>query len=134
MPNLATKLGIKPGSCVRVIRPSAALLGQLRREVSGIKVLTDGKKEECDVVLYRAEDGDDFGRQMLDLEVSMRPGGRIWLILPKKSLRRQQGWTKDWEDIQKAISYRTHLVDNKVAKIDDEEYGTQFMRKRESNG
>jgi hypothetical protein len=133
MPNLATKLGIEPGSYVRVIRPNPATLGQLRREVADIKVLTDGKKAECDVVLYRAEDGDDFGRQMLDLEVSMRPGGRIWLILPKKPLRRQQGWTKDWEDIQKAISYRTHLVGNKVARIDDEEYGTQFMRNRERN-
>ena len=131
MPNLATKLGIGAGASVRFIRPDAATLGQLRREVADIKVLTDQKKAECDVILYRAEDGDDFGREMMNLEAGIRPGGRIWLILPRKPIRRQRGWTKDWEDIQKAILYRTHLVDNKVTKIGDEEYGTQFMRKRE---
>ncbi len=95
-------------------------------------MLTDQKKVECDVVLYRAEDGDDFGRQMVELEASIRPGGRIWLILPRKPIRRRQGWTKDWKDIQKAVLYRTRLVDNKVAKIDDEEYGTQFVRRRDA--
>ncbi len=130
-PNLATKLGIRPGSQVRFIRPDAGTIGRLRREVADIKVLTDQKKVECDVVLYRAEDGDDFGRQMAELEAGIRPGGRIWLILPRKPIRRRRGWTKDWEDIQKAILYRTRLVDNKVARISDEEYGTQFVRKRE---
>jgi len=134
MPNLATKLGIGSGSHVRFIRPDAATLGRLRREVADIKVLTDQKKAECDVVLYRVEDGDDVGRRMMELESSLRPGGRIWLILPRKPIRRQRGWTKDWEDIQKDVLYRTHLVDNKVARIDDEEYGTQFVRKRELRG
>ena len=119
---------------MRFIRSDATTVGRLRREVADIKVLTDQKKVECDVVLYRAEDGDDFGRQMMELEASIRPGGRIWLILPRKPIRRRRGWAKDWEDIQKEVLYRTHLVDNKVAKIDDEEYGTQFMRRRERNG
>lgn len=119
---------------MRVIRPDATMLGQLRREVADIKVLTDEKKVQCDVVLYRAEDGDDFGRQMQELEGGIRAGGRIWLILPRKPIRHRRGWKKDWEDIQKDVLFRTHLVDNKVAEISDEEYGTQFMRKRESRG
>ena len=119
---------------MRFIRPDAATLGRLRREVADIKVLTDHRKVECDVVLYRAEDGDDFGRQMMELEAGIRAGGRIWLILPRKPIRRRRGWTKDWEDIQKDVLFRTHLVDNKVAKISDEEFGTQFVRKREPRG
>ena len=116
---------------MRVIRPDPATLGQLRREVADIKVLTD-HKGECDVVLYRAEDGDDFGRQMQELEAGIRAGGRIWLILPRKPIRHRRGWKKDWEDIQKDVLFRTHLVDNKVAEISDEEFGTQFMRKRDA--
>lgn len=58
------------------------------------------------------------------------PDGAIWVIIPKKKFAREWNIDFSWEQMQ-AAGLQTDLVDNKVASIDDESYGTQFVIRKE---
>jgi hypothetical protein len=129
--SLSAKLGISAGSRVGTVRPNPATLDLIRRECPGAEVVAGRVTADSDIILYWTRASEDASAQMAWLEKHIKPNGRIWVILPKKAVRHQRGWTVEWEDIQQAILKDTHLVDNKVASIDDEEYGTQYVVRKE---
>jgi hypothetical protein len=52
------------------------------------------------------------------------------VIIPRKEAARKKNLTIDWNHMQQEI-LKTQLVDNKVASINEAEYGTQFVIRRE---
>ncbi len=68
---------------------------------------------------------------MQEFQSKIKPDGRIWVIIPKKEVAEEKKLAIDWNDIQRTVLENTHLVDNKVASINEEEYGTQFVIRKE---
>ncbi|MBI4304259.1 MAG: DUF3052 family protein [Chloroflexi bacterium] len=123
--HLSSKLGIKPGSTVSLIRPNPETLSQIRQG-SNINTFIDRIEKDSDVILYWYDPTEDIREKMLELQSQIRPNGRIWVIIPKKEVAKKQHLDIDWNQMQGEI-LKTHLVDNKVASINGEEYGTQFV-------
>ena len=65
-----------------------------------------------------------------DLQHRIVPTGAIWAVIPKKKYARKWGIDFTWEELQ-AAGLQTDLVDNKVASIDEETYGTRFVIRAE---
>jgi hypothetical protein len=129
MKALVDRLGIKPNSRVCLIRPNPEVVAALRE--SGMPVsLVDGVDGGCDIILYWAVSQEGIGRELEILRHRIGHSGRIWVIIPKKEAAEKRGATLDWSVIQKQILEETDLVDNKVASIGEEEYGTQFVIRR----
>ena len=126
MRDLSSKLGIKPGSTVCLIRPDRKILARIRQESDNVALIVDTMEEGCNVILYWVDPSEDIREKMSDLQNRIKPDGRIWVIIPKKEVCKRRGITIDWRRIQGEI-LKTQLVDNKVASINEEEYGTQFV-------
>ncbi len=131
--DLISKLGIKTGGKVCLIHPNEETLAQIRQG-RNITVIIDRVEKDCDVILYRVDSLEDIKQKMQEFQNSIEPDGRIWVVIPRKEVAREKGLEVDWNRMQKEVLKTTHLVDNKVASINDEEYGTQFMIRRESRG
>lgn len=130
--DLIAKLGIKPGNRVCLIRPNQDILSQIRR-TGNVTALVDKIEAGCDIILYWFDPAEDIKEKMLDLQTRIKPNGKIWLIIPKKEIARKKNLNIDWNQIQKEI-LKTKLVDNKIASINEEEYGTQFVIRKELRG
>ena len=134
---LARKLGITSGSSVWLIdapAPSAALL----REACPVGVTLmegesgghQGREERYDLIFLWPRHLDGLTAQFAALQWRIVPHGAIWVMLLKKAAARRREVTLTWEDAQ-AAALLTDLVDNKIATLSDEEYGTRFVIRRE---
>ena len=128
--DLCAKLGIRTGSKVCLIRPNPATLAGLKKCAGQAELIADGVGDDCDVILYWYDPEEDVYQTMLKLQDRIKTDGRIWVIIPKKEVAKKRHLAIDWNEMQKAI-LKTPLVDNKIASINDEEYGTQFVVRRE---
>jgi hypothetical protein len=127
MSSLAQKLGIKPGFRIRLIGAPDNAAQQIREACPpGTEILADLPKERCELILFwptrRSELEEDFRR----LQTHITPDGAVWAVIPKKQFAQPRGIDFSWEELQ-AAGLRTDLVDNKVASINGEEYGTRFV-------
>lgn len=133
MKALVDKLGIEPNSRVCLISPNPEVVVTLKE--SGVPIsLINGVDGGCDVILYWAVSQEGIGRELEMLQHKIRHSGRIWVIIPKKEVAEKRRVVLDWSEIQKQILEDTNLADNKVASINEEEYGTQFVIRRSFQG
>jgi hypothetical protein len=65
------------------------------------------------------------------LQAHLKPDGALWAVMPKKNYARQRGIDFTWDQMQ-AAGLTTDLVDNKIATIDDQDYGTRFVIRKKS--
>ncbi len=128
--DLILKLGIKPGNKVCMVRPNQDTLSQIVGTGTKIEAVVDRIEPNCDVVLDWVEATEDIRKSMLDLQDKIKQDGKIWLIIPKREVARKKNLDIDWGQMQREV-LQTRLVDNKVASINDEEYGTQFVIRKE---
>ena len=128
--DLLSKLGIKPEDKVCLIRPNENVVSQIRESGKEIFVITDRVEENCDVILYWIDSAEDIRGKMLEAQDKIKPDGRIWVIAPKREVAQKRNLAFDWKQMQREI-LKKHLVDNKVAAINEEEYGTQFVIRKE---
>jgi hypothetical protein len=68
-----------------------------------------------------------------ELQHRIHANGAIWAVMPKKKYADRRGIDFTWEALQ-AAGLRTDLVDNKVASITEEDYGTRFVIRKERRG
>ena len=129
--DLNSKLGIRPGSRVCLVRPGPGVLTQLRQDGSDISILIGRVEGGYDVILYWVDPFEAIGKGMLDLQKRIKPNGKIWVIIPRQEVAQNRVVAIDWQQMQEEILNKTHLVDNKVVSINDEEYGTQFVIRKE---
>jgi hypothetical protein len=131
MTELVRKLGIQPGARVCLLdappRAVEGLRDELPPEVTLLKMLVE---ELNDVILFWPYELDGLNERLRSLQFHIRPQGAIWVVMPKKKYARASGIDFTWEEMQ-AAGLQTDLVDNKVASISGQEYGTRFVIRKD---
>ena len=122
---LVTKLGIKPGSKIAILRAPKGYdrtLGKLPSQVTRrISV-----KGPLDLVQFFTTEKRELERQFGALARSLTPAGILWISWPKKA----SGVATDLtEDVIRAVGLAHGLVDVKVAAVDDVWSGLKFVRR-----
>jgi hypothetical protein len=109
---LATKLGIKPGHRVLLLRaPEGFALEGLP---DGVKIVRSARGR-ADVILAFFDRRAELERRLPALRTLMEPAAGLWIAWPKRA----SGVVTDvTEDVVRELGLATRLVDNKVAAID----------------
>jgi len=71
-----------------------------------------------------------LNRHFAELQNYIFPAGSIWAVMPKKKFAPARGVAYTWEEMQ-AAGLETDLVDNKIASITEEDYGTRFVIRKD---
>ncbi|HEU4782366.1 MAG TPA: hypothetical protein VFS83_03405 [Ktedonobacterales bacterium] len=130
--NLARKLGLAPGCSILLLdapTPTAALLRDVCPPGVTVAEVDDGA-DRYDLIFLWLRAADGLAERFGALQWRIMPDGAIWAMLLKKSVALTRGVTLTWEQMQTA-ALQTDLVDNKIASVSDEEYGTRFVIRRE---
>ena len=131
MKDLAKKLGIKAGDRVCLLEAPAEAEAAIRQDCPDSVRFTDRLGEErCQVILFWPDELAGLSERFADLQSRIVPDGAIWAVMPKKKYTRQRGIGYTWEELQ-AAGLQTDLVDNKIASITEEDYGTRFVIRKE---
>jgi|ERR1051326_5015159 hypothetical protein len=130
MAELATKLGIKPGYKVALLERPAALTTQLEQACPGAEFYDSLSDAPFEVLLFWPTSLEGLAETFAQLQRQIVPDGAIWAVIPKQRIARVRGLTFTWEEMQ-AAGLQTDLVDNKVASVSDEEYGTRFVIRKD---
>lgn len=129
--DLAKKLGIKAGDRVALVEAPPGMGDYLRPELPPGVLLTEGLPgERCEVLLFWPRRLAGLVERFKDLQNRIVPDGAIWAVMPKKKYAARWGIDYVWEALQ-AAGLQTDLVDNKVASMDEESYGTRFVIRKD---
>lgn len=131
MSSLTKKLGIKPGFRIRLIDAPTETAQQIRDACPpGVEILEGATELRCELIFIWPTQRAELDALFRQLQSQITTEGAIWAIIPKKQFARQRGVDFSWEELQNA-GLLTDLVDNKVASISDEVYGTRFVIRKE---
>jgi hypothetical protein len=131
---LARKLGFKAGYSVCILGASPEGANAVRAACGVGAALTEKLgRGTYDVILFWPRRRKDLEVDFARLQGKIRPDGAVWAVIPKKASPRSKGLDFAWEDVQ-AAGLTTDLVDNKVASITAEEYGTRFVIRKDRRG
>ncbi len=134
--DLACKLGLVPGCSIALLDAPAPTAALLRDACPPGVTLADnadrgdGDVERYDLLFVWLQSAEGLAERFAALQWRIVPQGAIWVVLLKQPIARKRGVTLTWEEMQ-AAALQTDLVDNKIASISDEEYGTRFVIRRE---
>ena len=132
--DLARKLGLKPGHAVCILGASPEGAQAVRAACGGEATLSEKLgRGTFDIVLFWPRRRRDLEGSFARLQEKIRPDGAIWAVISKKSSPRSRGLDFAWADLQ-AAGLTTDLVDNKVASITADEYGTRFVIRKDRRG
>lgn len=132
--SLAKKLGIQPEDRLGLIGAPAGIKDYLRLECPPEVIFEEGASDpKYRMILFWPKELNALVQQFTEMQNLILPDGVIWAIIPKKKFARKWGIDFNWEEMQ-AAGLQTDLVDNKVASIDEESYGTRFVIRREKRG
>lgn len=125
--DLARKLRLRPGHSVCILGASPEGAQAVRAACQVGAALTEKLgRGTYDVILFWPRRRKDLEGDFARLQGKIRPDGAVWAVIPKKASPRSRGLDFAWEDLQ-AAGLITDLVDNKVASITADEYGTRFV-------
>lgn len=128
--DLARKLGLQPGQRVLLIGASRTAVDHLRKSSSGaIRFLTRATSM-VDQVFWWPKEVRRLPSELARLKRILDPGGAVWIVMPKKPFALARGVRFTWEEMQ-AQGLKGDFVDNKIATIDDQEYATRFVLRRD---
>ena len=131
MSNLAQKLGIKPGSRIRLIDAPTETAQQIRNACPpGVEILEGATELSCELIFVWPTRRAELEAVFRQLQSQITTDGALWAVIPKKQFANQRGIDFSWEELQ-AAGLLTDLVDNKVATISSEDYGTRFVIRKE---
>jgi hypothetical protein len=132
-PDLAKKLGIKPGMAVCLLDAPPEAEDVVRESAPGTIFATVLGAGRYDTILFWPHDLDGLVGRFAELERCIVPDGSIWAVIPKQKFAARRGVHFTWEEMQ-AAGLQTDLVDNKVASITEQDYGTRFVIRKERRG
>lgn len=134
MDDLAKKLGLKPGRAVHLHSAPGSAAALIRKAVpEGVEFTEKLGRRRYDIILYWPKKLARMDEHFSRLQRYIRPDGSIWVVMPKRKFARERGIDFAWEQMQ-AAGLQTDLVDNKIASICEEEYGTRFVIRKERRG
>lgn len=123
---LAKKLGIKPGSHVRVLNEPDGFLESLEPIPDGVQFVK--RLENLDVIVLFTASSAEL-EPFEELKNALVPSGGLWVAWPKKT----SGVPTDLSfEIVQHVGLSSGLVDNKVCAIDDTWTGLRFVHRREN--
>jgi len=130
MPDLAKKLGLKPGMAVCLLGASPEADQAIRSSAPWAIFHTALDEGLYDAILFWPTELESLAQRFARLQHCIFPDGSVWVVIPKQKFAAGRGVHFTWEQMQ-AAGLQTDLVDNKVASITDQEYGTRFVIRRE---
>ena len=131
MADLAKKFGIKPGYSICVLGASPEASAQFRAgSPPGASLFEELGEAPYNLIFFWPHSLEGLTGQFTELQSKIQPDGAIWAVMPKKKYARQRGVDFTWEELQ-AAGLQTDLVDNKIASLTEEEYGTRFVIRKE---
>jgi hypothetical protein len=131
MSSLTQKLGIKPGSRIRLIDAPTEAAQRIRDACPTSEEILEGVTEtRCELIFVWPTRRAVLEAVFRQLQSQITQDGAVWAVIPKKQFARQRDVDFSWEELQ-AAGLLTDLVDNKVASISDEDYGTRFVIRKE---
>jgi hypothetical protein len=123
---LAKKLGIKEGSTLALVAPSATIDADLAPLPEGVHVRR--RAGNADVVLAFFTKRADLERKIDALAANIFPSGGLWIAWPKKA----SGVPTDiTEDTIREVALPLGVVDNKVCAVDDTWSGLRLVWRKE---
>jgi hypothetical protein len=129
--DLAKKLGLKPGQTVCLIAAPAASARLVRREAPpGIRFVRSAAGRKLDHVFLWPSEVRGLGLKLSRIQRDLAPDGSVWVVMPKKAFAPARGVRFTWEEMQ-AEALKSDFVDNKIATIDQRNYGTRFVIRKE---
>lgn len=124
---LAAKLGIKPGSAVRLVGAPGSFEDLLAPLPDGVAVRRRGPLR-ADVVVAFVTSYAALAREVPRLGEAVFPGNALWIAWPKRS----SGVPTDvTEDSIREVALPLGLVDNKVCAVDDVWSGLRLVWRKE---
>jgi len=132
---LSRKLGIRPGQRVCLLDAPGETVSAIRLalpETIELDLRLDNKAR-YDIVLFWPQALMGLAGLFTGLQRRIQPDGAIWVVMPKKKYAHPRGIDFSWEQMQ-AAGLATDLVDNKIASINDQDYGTRFVIRKHRRG
>ena len=120
---LATKLGIKPGARVALVRAPNGFEHELDPLPDGVRLRTQARSTQ-DVVLFFATRVAELERRFDGLARAIAPNGGLWIAWPKRT---SNVATDLRESVVRDVGLTHGLVDNKVCAVDDTWSGLRFV-------
>jgi hypothetical protein len=131
MSSLAQKLGIKTGSRIRLIDAPIEAAQQIRDACPPeVEILEGATETRCELIFVWPTRRAGLEAAFRQLQSQITPDGAVWAVIPKKQFANRRGIDFSWEELQ-AAGLLTDLVDNKVATISSEDYGTRFVIRKD---
>ncbi len=130
MPELAKKLGIQTHMNIYLEGAPSEVECALRNAVPDAVFTTSMENPPYHVILFWPTQLEGLEYRFADLQRRIHPEGAIWAVMPKKKFAQGRGVDFSWEQMQ-AAGLVTDLVDNKVASISGQDYGTRFVIRKE---
>ena len=130
MSDLAKKLGIKPGMAVCLLRAPLEAEQTIREAAPWALYSTALGEGRYDIILFWPAELDGLAARFAGLQSCIYADGAIWAVIPKSKYAARRGIDFNWEQLQ-AAGLQTDLVDNKVASITEQDYGTRFVIRKE---
>lgn len=129
-PDLAKKLGIKPGMAVCLLDAPPEAEAAVRESAAWAIFSTSLSERRYDVILFWPRQLEGLAERFAELQRCILPDGSIWAVIPKQKFAARRGVGFTWEAMQ-AAGLQTDLVDNKVASVTEQDYGTRFVIRKE---
>lgn len=135
---LAKKLGLKPEMTVCLLEATPASAALIRAASptnehwdEALNTGPDGiPHRRYDLIFFWPRHLEGLAERFATLQHHIVPDGAIWAIFPKKKFLRKYGIDFSWDQMQQA-GLQTDLVDNKIASVSDDEYGTRFVIRKD---
>lgn len=129
--DLSRKLGVKAGDRVCLVDAPPDSAAALKEAFPpGVTVREGPGNDRHDLLFFWPREQPGLAQEFEDLQWRIRPEGAIWVLMPKRKFAAACGVNLTWEEMQ-AAALHTDLVDNKVASISDQEYGTRLVIRKE---
>jgi hypothetical protein len=120
---LPTKLGIKPGARVALVRAPSGFERALKPLPEGVELRTQARGAQ-DVVLFFATRRAELDRRFDSFARAIEPAGGLWIAWPKQSACVA---TDLREATVRELGLAHGLVDNKVCAVDDTWSALRFV-------
>jgi hypothetical protein len=131
MSDLAHKLGLKEGLQVCLLEAPPEAEAAMRSAAPPGVQFSSRLEEGCyDMILFWPQKLEGLAELFSALQGQIVPTGAVWAVMPKKKFAPARGVTFTWEELQ-AAGLQTDLVDNKIASITEQDYGTRFVIRKE---
>ena len=130
------KLGLRPGQRVCLLpAPGDPLSAQAAAGLHaacppGVSVDTRLEPGRYDQIFFWPNSLEGLDELFAELQGWITPQGAVWAVIPKQQYALPRGITFTWEAVQ-AAGLQTDLVDNKIASLNEQDYATRFVIRKD---